>query len=127
MEAHFRYCCSVRGSCGATTFNELQNIQNKAVRLLAESIFEASLKPQMEHLSIFSFGRSFANFLVKNLNLCSTNLLLGLESVVKYKNSFENSKEKFKICHRSLSFQRLCSNQGHKDPGVLHTPLAVAI
>ena len=39
MEPHFRYCCSVWGSCGASKLDVLQKLQNKAARIVTNSSF----------------------------------------------------------------------------------------
>ena len=36
------YCCSVWGSCGATKYNTLQNLQNRAARIVTNSSFDSS-------------------------------------------------------------------------------------
>ena len=38
-EPHFRYCCSVWGSCGASKLDVLQKLQNKAARMVTNSPF----------------------------------------------------------------------------------------
>ena len=50
VEPHFRYCCSVWGCCGATTINQLQKLQNRAVGILMESSFNAPSGPLIKSL-----------------------------------------------------------------------------
>ena len=49
-EPHFRYCCSVWGSCGASELDVLQELQNKAARIVANSPFDASAAPLLQRL-----------------------------------------------------------------------------
>ena len=49
-EPHFRYCCSVWGSCGASKLDVLQNSQNKATKIVKNSPFDASAAPLLQRL-----------------------------------------------------------------------------
>ena len=49
-EPHFRYCCSVWGSYGASKLDVLQKLQNKAARIVANSPFDASAAPLLQRL-----------------------------------------------------------------------------
>ena len=40
VEPHFRYCCSVWGCAGSTELNQLQKLQNRAARIIANSSFD---------------------------------------------------------------------------------------
>ena len=40
IELHFRYCCSVWGCAGTTQINRLQNLQNRAARIVTNSSFD---------------------------------------------------------------------------------------
>ena len=51
VELHFRYCCSVWGCCSVTTINQLEKLQNRAARILTESIFNAHSGPIIKSLS----------------------------------------------------------------------------
>ena len=42
IEPHFSYCCSVWGSCGASKLDMLQKLQNKAARIVTNSLREYS-------------------------------------------------------------------------------------
>ena len=42
VEPHFRYCCSVWGSCGETRLMALQNLQNQAARIVFNSSYDTS-------------------------------------------------------------------------------------
>ena len=50
MEPHFRYCCSVWGSCGASKLEVIQKLQNKAARIVTNSPFDASAAPLLQRL-----------------------------------------------------------------------------
>ena len=45
VEPHFRYCCSVWGCAGLTEINQLQKLQNRAARIIANSSFDAPSRP----------------------------------------------------------------------------------
>ena len=42
VEPHFRYCCSVWGSCGETRLKALQTLQNRAARTVSNSSYDKS-------------------------------------------------------------------------------------
>ena len=50
VEPYFRYCCPVLGSCGTTAINELQKLQNRAVRIVTNRKYDASAKPIIKKL-----------------------------------------------------------------------------
>ena len=50
VEPHFRYCCSVWGSCGKTDLNQLQKLQNRATRIMTNSSYDAPSKPLLQKL-----------------------------------------------------------------------------
>ena len=50
VEPYFRYCSPVWGSCGTTAINELQKLQNRAVRIVTNSRYGASAKPIIKKL-----------------------------------------------------------------------------
>ena len=54
VEPYFRYCCPVWGSCGNTEINELQKLQNRAVRIVTNSRYDASAKPIIKRLGWLS-------------------------------------------------------------------------
>ena len=51
VEPHFRYCCSVWGCCGATTINQLQQLQNRSARILLESSYNTPSRPLIKSLA----------------------------------------------------------------------------
>ena len=50
VEPYFRYCCSVWGCSGSNTLLELQKLQNRAVRILTNSAFDAPSSPIIKKL-----------------------------------------------------------------------------
>ena len=50
VEPHFRYCCSVWGCCGTTDINQLQKLQNRAARIVTNSIFDSPSGPLIRSL-----------------------------------------------------------------------------
>ena len=42
VEPHFRYCCSVWGSCGETRLRSLQKLQIRAARIVSNSSYDTS-------------------------------------------------------------------------------------
>ena len=44
VEPHFRYCCSVWGSCGETRLRALQKLQNRAARIVSNCSYDTSVK-----------------------------------------------------------------------------------
>ena len=51
VEPHFRYCCSVWGCCGASEKTYMQELQNRAARVITNSSFDASGIPLVRRLS----------------------------------------------------------------------------
>ena len=49
-EPHFRYCCSVWGCAGSTDINQLQKLQNRAARIIANSSFDTPSRPLITEL-----------------------------------------------------------------------------
>lgn len=41
VEPHFRYCCSVLGNCAESRLANTQNLQNRAARIITNSVFDA--------------------------------------------------------------------------------------
>ena len=52
VEPHFRYCCSVWGNCGASERNHLQKLQNRAVRILTNSSYDADARALLKDLGL---------------------------------------------------------------------------
>ena len=51
-ELHFRYCCSVWGNRGASKRNHLQKLQNRAVKILTNSSYDADARPLLKDLGL---------------------------------------------------------------------------
>ena len=56
VEPHFRYCCSVWGSCGATTRKTLEKLQNRAIRIITNSASGVSVGPLPKQLQLPSIS-----------------------------------------------------------------------
>ena len=56
VEPHFRYCSSVWGCCSTTDINRLQKLQNRAVRVITNSAFDAPAKPLLGSLGLRSIS-----------------------------------------------------------------------
>ena len=50
VELHFRYCFSVWGCCGKTDLSQLQKLQNRAVRIVRNSSYDAQSRPLFHKL-----------------------------------------------------------------------------
>ena len=50
MEVHFSYCCPVWGCCGISHINQLQKLQNRAVRIVMNCKFDAPIGPLIQSL-----------------------------------------------------------------------------
>ena len=72
VEPHFRYCCSVWGSCGVTRLLTLQKLQNRAARIVTRSNFDSSAKPLIHNLKWPNIndiiGSETATIMYKSLN-----------------------------------------------------------
>ena len=56
VEPHVRYCCSVWGSCGATTRKILDKLQNRAIRIITNSSYDVSVGPLFKQLQLPSIS-----------------------------------------------------------------------
>ena len=69
---HFRYCCSVWGSCGATTRKALDKLQNRAIRIITNSAYDVSVGPLLKQLQLPSISdmikQESASMVYKALN-----------------------------------------------------------
>ena len=52
IEPHFDYCCSVWDNFGETLSNKLQKLQNRAVRVITRSPYDASASPLLDSLHL---------------------------------------------------------------------------
>ena len=52
VEPHFRYCCSVWGSCGTVLRQKIEKLQNRAVRIISFSLYNAQTSPLLKHLKL---------------------------------------------------------------------------
>ena len=50
IRTHFRYCCSIWGSCEVTTHNTLDHLQNTAIRIITNSDYDGPVGPLLRQL-----------------------------------------------------------------------------
>ena len=55
VEPHFRFCCSVWGTCGVTTHSTLEKLQNRALRI-TDSPCNAPAEPLLRQLRLPSIA-----------------------------------------------------------------------
>ena len=46
------YCCSVWGTCGVTSRCTLEKLQNRVIRIITDSPYDAPAKPLLRHLRL---------------------------------------------------------------------------
>ena len=56
VEPHFKYCCSVWRNCGASERSHLQKLQNRTVRILTYSSYDADARPLLKDLGLKNLG-----------------------------------------------------------------------
>ena len=52
VESHFRYCCSVWGTCGVTSRCNLEKLQNRVIRIITDSPYDSPAKPLLRQLRL---------------------------------------------------------------------------
>ena len=52
IQPHFDYCCSVWDNFGETFSNKMQKLQNRAVRVITRSPYDASASPLLDSLHL---------------------------------------------------------------------------
>ena len=52
MEPHLRFYCSVWEACGGTTRCTLEKLQNRAIRIITDSPYDALAKPILRQLRL---------------------------------------------------------------------------
>ena len=52
IEPHLRFCCSVWGGCGASTRKILERLQNRSVRIITNSPYDAPAEPLLKSLGL---------------------------------------------------------------------------
>ena len=72
VEPHFRYCCSVWGSCGESSRLTLQKLQNRAARIVTNSSYDAPADALIQQLKWPNIAeiikRETATIVYKSLN-----------------------------------------------------------
>ena len=56
VEPHFRFCCSVWGTCVVTSRCTLEKLQNRVIRIISDSPFDAPPKPLLRELRLPSIA-----------------------------------------------------------------------
>ena len=56
VEPHFRYCCSVWETCGVTSRCTLEKLQNRVIRTITDSPYDAPAKPLLRLLRLPSIA-----------------------------------------------------------------------
>ena len=56
LEPHFRFWCSVWGSCGVTTRKSLDNLQNRAIRIITNNAYDVSVGSLFQKLKLPSIS-----------------------------------------------------------------------
>ena len=56
VEPHFRYCCSIWGSCEATTRKTLNKSQNRAIQIITNSAYDVSVESLLRQLQLPSIS-----------------------------------------------------------------------
>ena len=56
VEPHFRFCCSVWGTCGVTTRCILEKLQNRVIRIMTDSPYDAPAQPLLRELRLPSIA-----------------------------------------------------------------------
>ena len=69
VEPYFRYCCPVWGNAGVSIIGRLQKLQNRAAKLITNSLFDASHSQSFVH----SDGPQQGKYLILNLRGLLTN------------------------------------------------------
>ena len=57
VEPHFRFCCSVWGTCGITTRCTLEKLQNKVIRIITDSLYDAPAELLLRQLRLPSIAQ----------------------------------------------------------------------
>ena len=52
VEPHFRYCCSVWGSCSTVLRQKIEKLQNRAVKIITFNLYNAQTSPLLKHLKL---------------------------------------------------------------------------
>ena len=56
VEPHFRFCCSVWGTCGVTTRCTLEKLQNRVIRIITDSPYVVPAKPPLRQIGLPSIA-----------------------------------------------------------------------
>ena len=56
IETYLRFCCSVWGNCGVSTRRILERLQNRSVRIITNSPYDAPAEPLLKSLGLPSIN-----------------------------------------------------------------------
>ena len=114
VEPHFRYCCSVRGSCGETRLRALQKLQNRAARIVSNSSYDTSatlLIKNLKWLTVTAMIKSeTATMTYKAITGLAPNYLSNLFT----KNTDRNIDINLRNAVNDLYFPRMTTSKGQK-------------
>ena len=72
MEPHFKYCCSAWGTCGVISRCTLEKLQNRVIRIIADSPYDEPAKPLLRQLRLPSIAEMIrqesASMVYKEIN-----------------------------------------------------------
>ena len=102
IQPHFDYCCSVWDNFGETLSNKIQKLQNRAVRVITRSPYDASASPLLDslHLDNLSLRRKkikAKKMMVKILKGDAPAYLQNLFSARGTGHNLRNSEVKLKL------------------------------
>ena len=119
VEPHFRYCCPVWGSCGTTAINELQKLQNRAVRIVTNSRYDSSAKPIIKKLGWLTVSENIQmetlSMVYKSINDLAPTYLTEMSSRLsdRSKRELRNTRSDLEIpMRKSANGQKCFSYKG---------------
>ena len=135
VEPHFRFCCSVWGTCGVTTRNTLEKLQNRAMRIITDSPYDAPAEPLLRQLRLPSIAEMIrqesASMVYKAINDQAPPYLSSFYNSVcaltkrmlrNYKLNLRPSRMKTKFGQNNFVYRgAICWNSLPKDCKLAHT------
>ena len=112
IQPHFDYCCSVWDNFRETLSNKMQKLQNRAVRVITRSPYDASASPLLEslHLDNLSLRRKKikAKMMFKILNDDAPTYLRNLFTARGTRYTLRNSEIKLNIPKPRANYLKRC-------------------
>ena len=113
VEPHFRYCCSVWGSCGDSRLLMLQKLQNRAARIVTNSSYDATAAHLIKELKWPTvhdmIKQEMATIVFKSIN----DLVPTYLSTLLTRNSTRNMVN-LRNCETDLLAPRMKTSNGQK-------------